>query len=82
MFQLRHVASIPCHDLSFCKVLQEFILGLDLCTFVSYGIVVLDFSHNCFLWFCHVLPNGEIVRVIIYCNWLIFWKKRILLVIE
>ena len=49
-----------------CKVFQEFVVGLDLCTFVSYGIVVLDFSHNFCLWFCHRLPKGEIVRVIFF----------------
>ena len=54
-------ASLPCHDLSSCKVFQEFVVGLNLCTFVSYGIVVLDFSHNCYLWFCHVLPNGGLL---------------------
>ena len=81
MFQLRQVASLPCHDLSSCKVFQEFVLGLDLCTFAYYGIVVLDFSHNCLFWFCHELPKGEIVRDIFYvisksldkmhltCNW-------------
>ena len=48
------------------KFFQEFVLGLDLCTFVYYGTVVLDFSHNCFLWFCHRLPKGEIIRVIYF----------------
>ena len=65
MFRLRQVASLPCHDLSSCKVL-EFVVGLDLCTFVSYGIVVLDFSHNCCLWFCQGLPKGQIFRVIFF----------------
>ena len=32
----------------FLQSFHEFIVGLDLCTFVNYGIVVLDFSHNCF----------------------------------
>ena len=72
MFQLRKVTSLPYHDLSSCKVFQEFVVGLDLCAFVSYGIVVLDFSHNCCLRFCHRLSKGEIVRVIFFCNWLIF----------
>ena len=66
MYQLRQVASLPCYDLSFCKVFQEFVVGLDLWTFVSYGIVMLDLSHNWCLWFCHGLLNGEIVRVIFF----------------
>ena len=48
----------------FLQSFQEFVLGLDLYTFVYYGIVVLALSHNCFLWFCHELPKREIVRVI------------------
>ena len=48
------------------KFFQEFVLGLDLCTFVYYGTVVLDFSHNWFLWFCHILPKGEIIKVIYF----------------
>ena len=72
MFQLRQVASLTCHDLSFGKVFQKFVVGLNLCTFVNYGIVVLEFSHNYCLWFCHKLPKGEIIRVIFYCNGLIF----------
>ena len=50
VFHLKQVASLSCHDLSSCKVFQEFVLGLDLC-FLNYGIVVLNFSYNCFLWF-------------------------------
>ena len=50
----------------FLQSFQEVVVGLDLCNFVSYGIVVLDFSHNCCLRFCHRLPKGEIVRVIFY----------------
>ena len=50
----------------FLQSFQEFVVGLDLCTFVNYGTVVLDFSHNCFLWFCHRLPKGEIIRVIYF----------------
>ena len=50
---------------------------IDLRTFVYCGIVVLDFSHNWFCWFCHGLPKGEILRFIyILCNWLIFWQNR------
>ena len=62
------------HDLSSCNVFQEFIIRLDLCTFVSYGIVVLDFSHNCCLWFYHGLPKGEFICFFFFFffgNWLI-----------
>ena len=50
---------------------------------MSMSCVIYDFSHMfiCLLWFCHGLPNGEIVRtyvshllgtyVTILCNWLI-----------
>ena len=51
---------------------------------VNMSWVIYDFSRMfiCLLWFCHGLPNGEIVRtyvfyllrtyVMILCNWLIF----------
>ena len=45
---------------------QEFVVGLDLYTFVNYGIGVLVFFHNCYLWFCHGLPKGEIDRVFFF----------------
>ena len=63
----------------FLQSFQEFVVGLDLCTFVNYEIVVLDFSHNCCLRFCHRLSKGEIVRVIFFCNWLIFWQNTLYL---
>ena len=33
----KKVASLPCHDLSSCKVFQEFVVGLNLYIFVGYG---------------------------------------------
>ena len=63
----------------FLQIFQEFVVGLDICTFVNYGIVMLDFSYSYFLWFCHRLPKGEIVRVIFYCNWLILWQNALYL---
>ena len=46
----------------------------------------------CFLWFCHGLPKGEIVRtyvihllgtyVTILCNWLIFWQNALYLYLD
>ena len=53
--------------------------------------VIYDFSHMfiCFLWFCHELPKGEIVRtyvihllrtyVTILCNWPILWQNALYL---
>ena len=58
---------------------------------VSMGWVIYDFSHIliCWLWFCHELPMGEIVRtyvihllgiyVTILCNWLILWQNALYL---
>ena len=53
--------------------------------------VIYDFSHMFiwYLWFCHELPKGEIVRtyvfhmlityVMILCNWLIIWQNALYL---
>ena len=61
--------SLPCHELSSCKVFQEFMLGLDLfCISISdyeFSDLRLPLWFICLLWFCHRLPNGEIVREII-----------------
>ena len=58
---------------------------------VSMSWVIYDFSHIfiCWLWFCHGLLKGEIVRtyvlhilgtyVTILCNWLIFWQNALYL---
>ena len=50
---------------------------------VNMSWVIYDFSHMfiCLLWFCHGLPNEEIVRtyVTILCNWLIFWQNALYL---
>ena len=58
---------------------------------VSMSWVIYDFSHIfiCLLWFCHGLPNGEIVRtyvihlletyITILCNWLILWQNALYL---
>ena len=56
---------------------------------VNMSWVIYDFSHMfiCLLWFCHELPNREIVRtyvihllgtyVTILCNWLILWQNAL-----
>ena len=56
--------------------------------------VIYDFSHMfiCLLWFCHELPNREIVRtyvihllgtyVTILCNWLILWQNALYLYLD
>ena len=58
---------------------------------VNMSWVIYEFSHMfiCLLWFCHGLPNGEIVRtyvfhmlriyVMILCNWLILWQNTLYL---
>ena len=58
--------SFPCHELSSCKVFQDFMLGLDLfCNSTSdyefSGLRLLSWF-ICLLWFCHELPKEEIVR--------------------
>ena len=67
--------SLPCHELSSCKVFQEFMLGLDLLCNSTSGYEFSDLRlllgfFFFLLWFCHGLPKGEIVRDIL-CNWLI-----------
>ena len=61
---------------------------------VNMSWVIYDFSHMfiCLLWFCHRLPNGEIIRtyvfhmlrtyVMILCNWLIFWQNALYLYLD
>ena len=58
--------NLSCHELSSCKVFQEFVLGLDL-----FCIPTSDYEFNdlrllsrfiCLLWFCHGSPKGELVR--------------------
>ena len=60
--------SLSCHELSSCKVFQEFMLGLDLFCNPTSGYECSDLRllswFICLLWFCYGLPNGEIVRVI------------------
>ena len=48
MFQLRQVACLSCHNLSSCKVFQEFIILVRLMLFcvIVVEIFVLYFSHN------------------------------------
>ena len=58
--------SLPCHELSSCKVFQEFMLGLDLFCGSTSGYELSDIRLLSWLfvllWFYHGLPNGEIVR--------------------
>ena len=57
--------SLPCLELSSCKVFQEFVLGLDLfCNSTSdyeFSDLRLLSWFICLLWFSHGLPKGEIV---------------------
>ena len=58
--------SLSCHELSSCKNFQEFMLGLDLFCNSKNGCKFSDLrllsQFICFLWFCHGLPKGKIVR--------------------
>ena len=38
-------------------------------------------TFNVFVWFCHGLPNGEIVRFIFLCNWHILEQNALYLFI-
>ena len=74
------VKSLPCHELSSCKVFQDFIFRLDLFCNPTSGY---EFSNLRLLswfiyslWFCHVLPKGEIVKDIL-CNWLILRQNAL-----
>ena len=58
--------NLPCHELFSWKAFQEFVLRLDL---FYNSTSDYDFSDLrllswfiCLLWFCHGLPNWEIVR--------------------
>ena len=78
--------SLSCHELSSCKVFQEFMLGLDFFCIPTSGY---EFSNLrllswfiSLLWFCHGLPKEEIVRTYVgivrnICdvNWLILWQN-------
>ena len=58
--------SLPWHELSSCKVFQEFMLGLDLFCNSPSGYEFSDLRllswFICLLWFCQGFPNWEIVR--------------------
>ena len=66
VFQKYRLSKSSCHELSSCKVFQEFVLGYILLYSTNeYKLSDLyDFSHMfiCLLWFCHGLPKKEIVR--------------------
>ena len=62
------------------QIFQEFVLVLYLTSDYEFSDLKLLSYFICLLWFCHGLPNGEIVRTymdivrdICYVNWLIFW---------
>ena len=92
MFQKYRLSKSSCHKLSSYKVFQEFVLGLILLYSTSeYKLSDLWLLSYliCLLWFCHILPIGEIVRtyvthllgtyVTILCNWLILWQNALYL---
>ena len=81
--------SLLCHELSSCKVFQEFMLGLDFIVFNKWLWVqwfITSLILHLFLWFCHGLPNGkivrtymELVRTYVIVNWLILWQNALYL---
>ena len=92
MFQKYRLSKSSCHKLSSYKVFQEFVLGLILLYSTSeYKLNDLWLLSYLIwlLWFCHILPMGEIVRtyvthllgtyVTILCNWLILWQNALYL---
>ena len=62
--------SLSCHELSSCKVFQEFVVWIDLFCNTTSGYKFSDLRLLSWLfvllWFCHRLPKGEIVRDIFY----------------
>ena len=68
-FRKTSCESLLCHELSSCKVFQEFVLGLDLfCNSIGdyeFSDLRLLSWFICLLRFCHRLLNGEIVKVIL-----------------
>ena len=62
--------SLSCHELSSSKVFQEFVLGIDLFCYTTSGYKFGDLKLLSWLfvllWFCHGLPNEEIVKDIFY----------------
>ena len=62
--------SLPCDELSSCKVFQEFVVGLDLFCNPTSGYEFSDLRLLSWLfvllWFFHGLPKGEIFWDIFY----------------
>ena len=62
--------SLSCHELSSCKVFQEFVVGIDLFCNTTSGYEFSDVRLLSWLfvllWFCHGLSRGEIVKDIFY----------------
>ena len=69
-FRKTSCESLSCRGLFSCKVFQEFVVGIDLLCNTTSGYEFSDLRLFSWLfvllWFCHGLPNGEIVRDIFY----------------
>ena len=69
-FKKTSCESLPCDELSSCKVFQEFVVGFDLFCNPTSGYEFSDLRLLLWLfvllWFFHGLPKGEIVRDIVY----------------
>ena len=62
--------SLTCHELSSCKVFQEFVVGINLFCNTTSGYELSDLRLLSWLffllWFCHGLSKGKIVKDIFY----------------
>ena len=82
--------NLSCHELSSCKVFQDFMLELDLFYIPTSGYKFSDLRllswFICLLWFYHGLSKKEIIRTYVgidrdICdvNWLIIWQNTLYL---
>ena len=65
VFQKDRLSNLSCHELSSCKVFQEFVLGLDFIVFNKWVWVEWFMTSLIFHLFVVILsriPNGEIVK--------------------
>ena len=69
-FKKTDYESLFYHELSSCKVFQEFVVGIDLFCNTTSGYKLSDLRLLSWLfvllWFCHGLLKGEIVKDIFY----------------
>ena len=73
--------SLPCHELSFCKVFQEFMLGLDLFCNSTSGYEFSDLRLLSWFICCGFVTDCQRGRLLgtYLCNWLIIWQNALYL---